>query len=62
MDNYMTDGLCYELDYTEEEIEEERESCLEMAKKFNNDIEKYLASIDKEHGTNYCPSGVTRLY
>ena len=62
IDDYMTDGMCYELEYTEDETEHERENCLDMAKKFNNDIEEYLANIDKEHGTNYCPSGATRIY
>lgn len=59
---YDTDSICYELGYSEEEIEEARESCMEMASKFNNDIEKYLTNIDKQHGTSYCPSGATRIF
>lgn len=27
----------------------------------NSKIEEYLRNIDKEHNTNYCPSGITRL-
>lgn len=59
--DYTFDSVCYELDYTDEEIKEEAERCLEMAEKFNDDIESYLAKIDKKHGTDYCPSGWTRL-
>lgn len=61
-DMYTSDSLCYELDYTEEEREEERERCFEMAEKFNSDIEKYLKTIDEQHGTNYCPSGASRKF
>lgn len=61
-ENYMTDGQCYEFEYSDDEMEEEHERCLEMAEKFNNDIESYLSQIDKEHGTSYCPSGLTRIY
>lgn len=28
----------------------------------NDNIEKYLSSIDEKHGTKYCPSGYSRLY
>lgn len=28
----------------------------------NNQIESYLRQIDKEHGTEYCPTGHARLY
>lgn len=59
--DYTFDSVCYELDYTDEEIKEEAERCLEMVEKFNDDIESYLAKIDKKHGTDYCPSGWTRL-
>ena len=62
IDDYMNDALCSEFGYSEEEIEAELESCIEMAGKFNNDIEKYLREIDKKYGTNYCPSGAGRLY
>ena len=61
-DMYTSESVCYELDYTEEEREEERERCLEMAEKFNLDIEKYLKTIDEQHGTNYCPSGASRKF
>ena len=33
-----------------------------MHEKVNNDIEHYLQQIDKKYGTEYCPSGSTRLY
>ena len=62
VDDYMTDAICRELGYTEDERDEEKERCFEMASRFNSDIEKYLAKIDEEHGTNYCPSGATRIY
>lgn len=61
-DDYMTDALCKEFGYSEEDIETEYESCIKMAGQFNNDIEQYLRAIDKQYGTDYCPSGVGRLY
>ena len=62
VDDYMTDALSTEFGYSEEDTDAELESCIEMAGKFNNDIESYLREIDKRYGTNYCPSGVGRLY
>lgn len=44
------------------EKSEEYEEFTEIMEKINNQIEKYLAKIDEEHGTNYCPSGCQRLY
>lgn len=42
------------------------DECLESAYEFgnslNNQIEDYLRKIDKEHGTEYCPRGESRLY
>lgn len=35
---------------------------LKFAQKLNFDIEKFLAKIDAEHGTDYCPAGATRIY
>lgn len=35
--------------------------CFDMLEQCNDVIEKYLAAIDKKHGTNYCPSGVSRI-
>ena len=58
--DYNTESICYELGYTEEQIEEEREKTMEMAQMFNDDIEDYLADIDKEHGTHYCPTKIAR--
>ena len=37
------------------------EFCQQM-EQFNGDVEKYLAEIDKKHGTNYCPSGASRIF
>lgn len=34
---------------------------LEDIERINDNIEKYLKEIDEMHGTNYCPSGYTRL-
>lgn len=59
-DDYMTDSICYELGYDDDEIEEEMKNCFNMSNIFNNDIEHFLLKFDKEHGTNYCPSGFTR--
>ena len=33
-----------------------------LVEDWNSTVERYLAVIDKEHGTHYCPSGVTRMY
>jgi hypothetical protein len=30
--------------------------------KINDAVEKYLAEIDKKYGTDYCPSGATRIF
>lgn len=56
------DSVCYELGYTEEEIEEQRGKMLELAKKINNDIERYLLGVDHKFGVDYCPAGLTRIY
>ena len=61
VDDYLSDTICKEYGYTDEETEEELKNVLEMAAIFNKDIEKYLRNIDKQYGTNYCPSGITRL-
>lgn len=34
----------------------------EQWEEINRKIENYLAIIDKKHGTNYAPSGATRLF
>ena len=41
---------------------EEYQYFLEDKEKINDIIEKYLRNIDRQHGTNYCPTGLTRLY
>lgn len=39
----------------------EYEDCIDILENLNNKIEKYLKEIDEKHGTDYCPSGYTRL-
>lgn len=39
-----------------------KEACYSMVVDLHNDIERYLADIDKQHGTEYCPTGSTRIY
>lgn len=41
--------------------EEHFNECSDYLEELNNQIETYLAKIDKEHGTHYCPSGFARL-
>lgn len=60
-DDYLTDMLCDEFGYSEEETDAEYEAVIEMAGKFNSDIEQYLRSIDKTYGTDYCPTGYARM-
>lgn len=40
---------------------EEYEDFFEVCEKQNKEIEKYLEKIDKEHGTQYAPTGYARL-
>ena len=61
-DDCDTDSICCELDFTDEEKEEARKHCLEVASQVNDDIERYLRQIDKQYGTDYAPSGATRFY
>jgi len=35
---------------------------LEAAQEYNSKIESFLAKIDNKHGTNYCPTGATRIF
>ena len=62
------DGKDYEItdEMSDEEkyrIEEECLLCLgNLQYEWNRSIEKYLRKIDEEHGTNYCPSGATRVW
>ena len=41
---------------------EEYDRFHEMHNEVNNAIERYLSEIDKKYGTEYCPSGYTRLH
>lgn len=50
----------YEGTYADWE-EEKYTECADMIEDLNNSIERKLAEIDKETGTNYCPTGATRL-
>lgn len=40
--------------------EENFDKCSDYLEELNNQIENYLAKIDKEHGTQYCPTGIAR--
>lgn len=47
-------------------IEEDKEeenivNFYSLMNELNNSIEQWLRSIDKEHGTNYCPTGTHRM-
>lgn len=52
-DSYEEDGY--------EDYDEAFDAACEEFRKINSDIESFLLEIDKEHGTDYCPSGATRL-
>lgn len=43
-------------------VEEKEMESMDTIEKINNDIERFLAKIDKQHGTDYCPTGATRLF
>lgn len=34
----------------------------EQKEELNNKIESYLKNIDKKYGTNYCPTGASRIF
>lgn len=56
----------YDADYNEDEPwyndhEAAEAFVITFAEQINNDIEALLRRIDKEHGTNYCPTGITRF-
>lgn len=44
------------------EHSEHYEEYCDVMNTINNEIESYLHEIDMKHGTNYCPTGMTRLY
>lgn len=49
----------YDLWVQESEVLDKLSETLED---YNTVIEKYLRDIDNEHGTDYCPTGATRLF
>jgi len=71
IDDYVTDGtVISDLDDEDEEDDEIRQDRMSealagvvcLAETFNRTIETYLRAVDEEHGTNYCPAGVQRLF
>ena len=36
--------------------------CIALLESLNKSIENYLAKIDKIHGTQYCPTGASRIF
>lgn len=42
--------------------EDAYEAAIEKAEEINSVIENYLREIDEKHGTEYCPTGMTRIY
>lgn len=62
------DSLPTELGYPDTDEEEYQDAyeeafaeCLEFESVYNRMIESRLRQIDQNHGTNYCPTGMTRL-
>lgn len=47
--------------YEMEDYDEAYALCYSFVEKINSDIEIFLSSIDKAHGTNYCPTGTHRM-
>jgi len=71
LDDYNTDGFVIsdlddedidDDDEREERIAEALEEIIHLAETFNTTIEDYLREIDEEHGTSYCPTGISRLF
>jgi len=68
--DYDTESEVYELEdhseYADDEwdelIDSKRREALRFAESVNADIEEYLRKIDEEHGTEYAPSGATRIF
>ncbi len=59
----IEDDSCYYAGITDFDcVEDAQEACLSIVADLHNAIEKYLANIDKQHGTEYCPTGATRIY
>ena len=61
-DDLEDDNVCFDLDYTHEDMENALLECLEFATRVNNKIEDYLRAIDKKYKTQFCPTGKSRLY
>lgn len=69
---FNVDPACYPTDYDwdDEEIWDGKyndyDSALReiytVAEEINNKIEEYLRLIDKTHGTEYCPTGLSRKF
>ena len=45
-----------------EDWDEAYEAARDMAEDLNSNIEDYLRNIDEEYGTEYAPSGATRIF
>jgi len=58
-DNDRTYGI---IDDTDEAEEKNIVEFFDMMNDLNNEIEEFLRKIDKQHGTNYAPSGALRLF
>jgi len=46
---------------TDDKYDELLSECYDQVEQINKDIENYLRKIDKQHKTNYCPTGATRI-
>ena len=56
--------IYYEMkdEYGWEDIDDARNECIDFMKEVNTKIEEYLAKIDEEHNTHYCPTGASRIF
>ncbi len=50
------------IDNTDEAENKNRNEALRIAEEINSNIEKYLRAIDEKHGTDYAPSGASRIF
>lgn len=72
IDYYTEQDIEDELEECEDDEEREQqykklfdEYFFEAAEKFeqvNNQIENFLCKVDKQYGTNYCPTGASRIF
>lgn len=58
---FMDEEEKAEYDSIDDWYEEAYNELSEILEEVNRKIENYLREIDKEHGTNYCPSGFQRI-